>query len=80
MLLMSYKSMRQEHCEPELNIIVPAAVAGVVTAGIATIPAAAVSAYWAHAFEKNFWDYIKKTWSELGKGTATMSDPVAVTQ
>ncbi|HEY7110031.1 MAG TPA: hypothetical protein VH415_11405 [Nitrososphaeraceae archaeon] len=62
------------------DIIVPAAVAGVLTAGIATLPAAAVSAYRAHAFEKNFWDFIKKTISEVGKGDAAMSDPVAVTQ
>lgn len=62
------------------DIVVPAAVAGILTAGIATIPAAAVSAYRAHSFEKNFWVFIKKTISEVGKGDAAMSDPVAVTQ
>ena len=42
------------------DIIVPTVIAGVLTAGIALIPAAAVSGYRAHAFEKNFWNYIKK--------------------
>jgi hypothetical protein len=62
------------------DIIVPAAVAGILTAGIATLPVAAISAYRAHTFEKNFWEFIKKTISEVGKGDAAMSDPVAVTQ
>jgi hypothetical protein len=61
------------------DIIVPTAIAGVLTAGVAAIPAAAVSAYRAHSFEKNFWDYIKKTLSDIGKGNATMSEPVTVT-
>jgi hypothetical protein len=59
------------------DIIVPTAIAGVLTAGVAAIPAAAVSAYRAHAFEKHFWDHIKKALS--GKGDATMSEPVTVT-
>jgi hypothetical protein len=61
------------------DIIVPTAIAGVLTAGVAAIPAAAVSAYRAHAFEKHFWDYIKKALSGTGKGDATMSEPVTVT-
>ncbi|MGB7954000.1 MAG: hypothetical protein WCF23_08460 [Candidatus Nitrosopolaris sp.] len=61
------------------DIIVPTAIAGVLTAGIAVIPVAAVSGYRAHSFEKNFWGYIKKTLSDLGKGKATMSEPVTVT-
>ncbi|MFL6320285.1 MAG: hypothetical protein ACJ72Q_07415 [Nitrososphaeraceae archaeon] len=61
------------------DIIVPTAIAGVLTAGVAAIPAAAVSAYRAHAFEKHFWDYIKKALSGVGKGDATMSEPVTVT-
>ena len=58
------------------DIIVPTAIAGVLTAGVAVIPVAAVSAYRAHSFEKNFWNYIKKILSDIGKGNATMSDPV----
>jgi hypothetical protein len=61
------------------DIIVPTAIAGVLTAGVAAVPAAAVSGYRAHAFEKNFWDYIKKTLSDIGSEKATMSQPVVVT-
>ena len=61
------------------DIIVPTAIAGVLTAGVAVIPVAAVSGYRAHKFEKDFWDYIKKTLSDIGKGNASMSDPVTVT-
>jgi hypothetical protein len=61
------------------DIIVPAAIAGVLTAGLATIPAAAVSAYRAHAFERNFWNFIQKTLAEIGKGESTMTEPVTVT-
>lgn len=60
------------------DIIVPAAIAGALTAGLAAIPAAGVAAYRAHAFEKNFWNYIQKTIAEIGKGKATMSEPVTV--
>ena len=60
------------------DIVVPAAVAGVLTAGLATIPAAAVSGYRAHAFEKNFWNFIQKTIADTGKGNATMTEPVTV--
>lgn len=60
------------------DIIVPAAIAGALTAGLAVIPAAAVSSYRAHAFEKNFWNYIQKTLAEIGKGNATMTEPVTV--
>jgi hypothetical protein len=61
------------------DIIVPTVIAGVLTAGVAAIPAAAVSGYRAHAFEKNFWNYIKKTLSDIGKGNEAMSEPVVVT-
>ncbi len=61
------------------DIIVPTAIAGVLTAGVAAIPVAAISGYRAHSFEKNFWDYIKRTLSDIGKANATMSDPVTVT-
>ena len=61
------------------DIIVPTVIAGALTAGVAAIPVAAVSGYRAHSFEKNFWDFIKKTLSGTGKGNATMSEPVTVT-
>lgn len=61
------------------DILVPTVIAGVLTAGVAAIPAAAVSGYRAHAFEKHFWDYIKKTLSDIGKENAAMSEPVVVT-
>jgi broad specificity polyphosphatase/5'/3'-nucleotidase SurE len=61
------------------DIIVPTAIAGALTAGVAAIPAAAVSSYRAHTFEKNFWDFIKKTLSDMGSRKATMSQPVIVT-
>ena len=61
------------------DIIVPTAIAGVLTAGVAAIPAAAVSTYRAHSFEKKFWDFIKSTLSEIGNAKATMSEPVVVT-
>ena len=61
------------------DIIVPTVIAGILTAGVAAIPALPVSGYRAHAFEKNFWDYIKKTLSEIGSEKATMSQPVVVT-
>jgi len=50
-----------------------------LTAGVAAIPAVAVSSYRAHTFEKNFWDHIKKTLSDMGSGKATTSQPVVVT-
>ena len=61
------------------DIIVPTAIAGVLTAGVAVIPVAAVSGYRAHAFEKNFWNFIKKTLADTGNANATMSEPVTVT-
>ena len=61
------------------DIIVPTVIAGVLTAGVAAIPAAAVSSYRAHSFEKNFWDFIKKTLSDIGSEKATMSQPVVIT-
>ena len=60
------------------DIVVPAAIAGVLTAGIATIPAAAISGYRAHAFERNFWNFIQKVLADIGKGRAWMSDSVTM--
>ena len=62
------------------DIVVPAVIAGVLTAGAGAVIVGAASAYRAHKFEKNFWDFIKKTLSEIGKADATMSEPVIVTQ
>ena len=61
------------------DIIVPTAIATVATAGIATVPVALAEIYRAHAFEKHFWDFIRKTTSEIGKGKAEMSSPVTIT-
>lgn len=52
------------------DIVVPTAIAGALTAGVAAIPAAAVSSYRA---------LIKKTLSDIGSDKATMSQPVIVT-
>jgi hypothetical protein len=60
------------------DIIVPAAIAGALTAGVGAVVAGAVSAHRAHVFEKNFWNYIQKTLADIGKGKATMSEPVQV--
>ena len=60
------------------DIIVPAAIAGVLTAGVGAVVAGAASAYRAHAFEKNFWNFIQKTLADIGKGKSTMSEPVQV--
>jgi hypothetical protein len=61
------------------DIIVPAAIAGVLTAGAGAVVVGAASAFRAHRFEKNFWDYIQKTLADIGKGNPTMSEPVQVT-
>ena len=61
------------------DIIVPAAVAGAATAGIALIPVALAEIYRAHAFEKHFWDFIRQTTSDIGKGKSEMSTPVTIT-
>jgi hypothetical protein len=61
------------------DIIVPAAIAGVLTAGAGAVVVGAASAYRAHRFEKNFWDYIQKTLADIGKGNPSMSEPVQVT-
>jgi hypothetical protein len=61
------------------DIIVPAAIAGVLTAGAGAVVVGAASAFRAHRFEKNFWDYIQKTLADIGKGNPSMSDPVQVT-
>jgi len=61
------------------DIVVPAAVVGVLTAGVATVPAAALSGYRAHKFEKDFWDHIKKTLAEIGKKDAYWAEPVTIT-
>ena len=60
------------------DIIVPTAIWGAATAGVAVIPVALAEIYRAHAFEKHFWDFIRKTTAEIGKGKSTMSSPVTV--
>ena len=60
------------------DIIVPAAIAGVLTAGVGAVVVGAASAYRAHAFERNFWNHIQKTLANIGKGKSTMSEPVQV--
>ncbi|MGB7632222.1 MAG: hypothetical protein WBL68_00730 [Nitrososphaeraceae archaeon] len=62
------------------DIIVPTAIATVLTAGIATIPVALAEIYRAHAFEKHFWDFIREKTAEISEGKAEMSSPVTVTQ
>jgi hypothetical protein len=59
--------------------VVPTGLAGFLTVGSVVLPAAAVSSYRAHSFEKNFWDFIKKTLSDIGSEKATMSQPVVIT-
>jgi hypothetical protein len=61
------------------DIIVPTAVWGAVTAGVGVIPVALAEIYRAHAFEKHFWDFIRSTTAEVGKGKVEMSDPVTIT-
>ncbi len=61
------------------DIVVPAAIAGVLTAGVGAVAVGGLSAYRAHKFEKNFWNFIQKTLAEIGKGKSTMSEPVTVT-
>ena len=61
------------------DIIVPAAIAGVLTAGVGAVVAGAASGYRAHAFERNFWNFIQKTLANIGKGKPFMSEPVTVT-
>ena len=61
------------------DIVVPAAIAGVLTAGTGAVVVGGVSAYRAHAFEKNFWDHIKKTLAEIGKKDAYFAEPVTIT-
>ena len=60
------------------DIIVPAAIAGILTAGVGAVVVGAASAYRAHAFERNFWNHIQKTLADIGKGKSTMSEPVQV--
>lgn len=61
------------------DIVVPAVIAGVLTAGVGAVVAGGASAYRAHAFEKNFWNFIQKTVAEIGKGNASVSEPVQLT-
>jgi hypothetical protein len=61
------------------DIIVPTAVWGAATAGIAVIPVALAEIYRAHAFEKHFWDFIRQTTSDIAKGKSEMSTPVTIT-
>ncbi|MGC2429405.1 MAG: hypothetical protein WA393_00055 [Nitrososphaeraceae archaeon] len=62
------------------DIVVPAVIAGVLTAGTGAVIIGAASAYRAHAFEKNFWNFIKKALSEVGDASAYVSEPVTITQ
>lgn len=62
------------------DIVVPAVIAGVLTAGTGAVIIGAASAYRAHAFEKNFWNFIKKALSEVGDASAYVSEPVIITQ
>jgi hypothetical protein len=62
------------------DIVVPAVIAGVLTAGAGAVVAGGVSAYRAHAFEKKFWEYIKQTLSKVGDQSAYVSEPVTITQ
>ncbi|MGB8165365.1 MAG: hypothetical protein WCF14_10165 [Nitrososphaeraceae archaeon] len=62
------------------DIVVPAVIAGVLTAGTGAVIIGAASAYRAHAFEKNFWNFIKKSLSEIGDASAYVSEPVTITQ
>ena len=52
---------------------------GVATAGLAVVPVALAEIYRAHAFEKHFWDFIRKETSALGKGKEEVSSPVTIT-
>src|SRR6476661_4464770 len=61
------------------DIVVPAVIAGVLTAGTGAVIIGAASAYRAHAFEKNFWNFIKKALSEVGDASAYVSEPVTIT-
>jgi len=61
------------------DIVVPAVIAGVLTAGVGAVVAGGASAYRAHAFEKNFWNFIQKTVGEIGKGNPYVSEPVQLT-
>jgi hypothetical protein len=61
------------------DILVPAVIAGVLTAGVGAVVAGGASAYRAHAFERNFWNFVQKTLADIGKGKSTMSEPVTVT-
>lgn len=61
------------------DIIVPTVIWGAATAGIAVAPVALAEIYRAHAFEKHFWDFIRKATSDVGKGKAEMSSPVTIT-
>ena len=61
------------------DIVVPAVIAGALTAGVGAVIAGGASAYRAHAFEKNFWNFIQKTVGEIGKGNSSVSEPVQLT-
>ena len=61
------------------DIVVPAVIAGVLTAGVGAVVAGGASAYRAHAFERDFWNFVQKTLADIGKGKSTMSEPVTVT-
>jgi hypothetical protein len=56
------------------NILIPGAIASIATGGVGAA-VGGISAYRAHAFEKNFWEYLTKMISDIGKGKATVSSP-----
>jgi hypothetical protein len=60
------------------DIFVPGAIAGVITGGIGAAAVAAAEIYRAHTFEKNFWNWINKVVSELGKENASISEPKVI--
>jgi hypothetical protein len=60
------------------DIFVPAALAAVVTGWIGAAAVAGAEVYRAYTFEKNFWRWLNTTVNALGKGNASISEPVLV--
>jgi hypothetical protein len=52
---------------------------GAASAGIAVVPVDLAEIYRAHAFEKHFRDFVRKSTSEAEKGKPAMSSTVRVT-
>src|SRR5947209_6184051 len=61
------------------NILIPGAIASIATLGIGTA-VGGISAYRAHTFEKDFWEYVNNMISNIGKGKATISETETVTE